>query len=120
MPAANVVAIPDAMSFADATVIEPLAVILHVLELVKIRLGDTVAVMGAGPIGLLTATVARMPAPRGSSSPTACRIGWRWRNAWARTSPSTCGQSRSSKPSSIRRAAAAWISPSTRPDRSSC
>ena len=60
MPVSNVVAIPDAMSFADATVIEPLAVILHVLELVKIRLGDTVAIMGAGPIGLLTATVAKL------------------------------------------------------------
>jgi L-iditol 2-dehydrogenase len=60
MPAANVVNIPDSMSFRDATVIEPLAVILHVLELVKVRLGDTVAVMGAGPIGLLTATMARI------------------------------------------------------------
>ena len=60
MPAANVVTIPDGMSFRDATAIEPLAVILHVLELVRIRLGDTVAVMGAGPIGLLTAAMARI------------------------------------------------------------
>ena len=34
--------------------------ILHVLELAEIRLGDTVAVMGAGPIGLLTTAVARL------------------------------------------------------------
>lgn len=60
MPAENVVAIPENMSFPEATIIEPLSVILHVLELVKIRLGDTVAVLGAGPIGLLTAVVARI------------------------------------------------------------
>lgn len=60
MPERNVVPIPDSMSFAAATILEPLAVILHILELVDIRLGDTVAVMGAGPVGLLTASVARV------------------------------------------------------------
>jgi L-iditol 2-dehydrogenase len=60
MPQRNVVAIPDSMSFVAATVIEPLAVILHILELTGIRLGETVAVLGAGPIGLLTASVARI------------------------------------------------------------
>src|SRR5947209_18469369 len=60
MPQRNVVPIPDSMSFTTATIIEPLSVILHILELVDIRLGDTVAVMGAGPVGLLTASVARI------------------------------------------------------------
>lgn len=60
VPARNLVPIPARMSFAQATVIEPLSVILHILELVDIRLGDTVAVLGAGPIGLLTAMVARI------------------------------------------------------------
>lgn len=60
VPARNTVAIPPEMSFTQATVIEPLAVILHVLELTEIQLGDTVAVMGAGPIGLLTAAIARI------------------------------------------------------------
>lgn len=59
-PERNVMPIPDSLSFTAATVLEPLAVILHVLEMVDIRLGDTVAVMGAGPIGLLTASVARI------------------------------------------------------------
>src|SRR2546423_1435579 len=49
MPQRNVVPIPDSLSYAAATVLEPLAVILHILELTKIHLGDTVAVMGAGP-----------------------------------------------------------------------
>ncbi len=60
MPAGNVVTIPDSMSFQDATVIEPLAVILHVMEMVKVRLGDTVAILGSGPIGMLTAAIARI------------------------------------------------------------
>jgi L-iditol 2-dehydrogenase len=60
MPIRNTVAIPPCMSFDQATVIEPVAVILHVFELAPIRLGDTVAVLGAGPIGLLTAAVARI------------------------------------------------------------
>jgi L-iditol 2-dehydrogenase len=59
-PKRNVVPIPDGMSYVAATVLEPLSVILHILELTDIRLGDSVAVMGAGPIGLLTASVARI------------------------------------------------------------
>jgi len=60
MPVRNVVTLPDSLSFVAATILEPLSVILHILELVDIRLGDTVAVMGAGPVGLLTASVARI------------------------------------------------------------
>jgi L-iditol 2-dehydrogenase len=60
IPEANAVAIPDSMSFTEATLIEPVAVILHVLELAPVRVGETVAVMGAGPIGLLTAALARV------------------------------------------------------------
>jgi L-iditol 2-dehydrogenase len=60
MPQRNVVPIPDTMSFVGATILEPLSVILHILELTDVRLGDTVAVMGAGPIGLLMASVARI------------------------------------------------------------
>ena len=59
LPAHNALPIPDSLSFAQTTLAEPLAVILHVLELVEIRVGDTVAVLGAGPIGLLCAAVAR-------------------------------------------------------------
>lgn len=60
MPQRNVVPIPDAISFVGATILEPLSVMLHILELTDIHLGDTVAVMGAGPIGLLMASVARI------------------------------------------------------------
>ena len=60
VPAKNCLPVPDALSLAQITLIEPLAVIVHVLELTPVRLGDTVAIFGAGPIGLLTATLARL------------------------------------------------------------
>jgi len=58
-PARNAVHVPPGMSFTQAALIEPLAVLMHVLELAPIRLGETVAVMGAGPIGLISTAVAR-------------------------------------------------------------
>ena len=54
LPPACLLAIPPAMSMELAALVEPLAVALHSLKLAAIRLGDTVAVFGAGPIGLLT------------------------------------------------------------------
>jgi L-iditol 2-dehydrogenase len=60
IPARNAVEIPSSMSYPVATVVEPLAVILHALELTRLEPGDTVAVMGAGPIGLLAVAVARI------------------------------------------------------------
>ncbi len=60
VPAINCLPVPDSFSLAQITLIEPLAVIVHVLELKPIKLGETVAILGAGPIGLLTATLARL------------------------------------------------------------
>jgi L-iditol 2-dehydrogenase len=60
IPACNAVRIPDSLPFDRATMIEPLAVILHTLDLVPVRPGDTVAVIGTGPIGLLTVAAARI------------------------------------------------------------
>ena len=59
VPAKNCLPVPDSLSLAQITLIEPLAVIFHVLELTPVRLGETVAILGAGPIGLLTASLAR-------------------------------------------------------------
>jgi L-iditol 2-dehydrogenase len=59
VPQENVVHIPDSLDYVQGTVVEPLAVAVHVLRMSKIRLGDSVAVIGAGPVGLLTAAVAR-------------------------------------------------------------
>lgn len=59
LPAGNCTRIPDGMDFGTATLAEPLAVMVHMLELIEIRAGDTVAVTGAGPIGMLCAAIAK-------------------------------------------------------------
>jgi L-iditol 2-dehydrogenase len=59
LPVANFRPIPTGMSFAGATLAEPLAIALHSLSLASIRPGESVAVIGAGPIGLLTIAALR-------------------------------------------------------------
>lgn len=54
------VPIPESMSWETAATLEPLAVAMHAVNLARLRLGDRVAVMGGGPIGLLTAAAARL------------------------------------------------------------
>ena len=49
----NMQEIPKHVSYEEAAVTEPLACVLHGIEEAKVRLGDTVAIIGAGPIGLL-------------------------------------------------------------------
>jgi len=50
--------VPDAVSDADAATIEPLTVSLHALLQSGAQLGDTVAVVGCGVVGLLLTHVA--------------------------------------------------------------
>ncbi len=52
-------AVPDGVDPRTATLAEPLAVAVHAVSLSGMERGDTVAVYGAGPIGVLTAMVAR-------------------------------------------------------------
>lgn len=52
-------AVPGSVDTRTAALAEPLAVAVHAVELSGMEQGDTVAVFGAGPIGLLTALVAR-------------------------------------------------------------
>lgn len=52
--------VPGPISPAEAAMIEPLAVALHTIELANLKPGETVAILGLGPIGLLTAQVARV------------------------------------------------------------
>jgi L-iditol 2-dehydrogenase len=59
LPASNCTRVPKEFDYATATLIEPVAVMMHILELCQIRPGDTVAVTGAGPIGMLCAAIAR-------------------------------------------------------------
>jgi L-iditol 2-dehydrogenase len=59
LPVTGFLPIPNGMSFGEATLAEPLAVALHSLHLASIRPDETVAVIGAGPIGLLTIAALR-------------------------------------------------------------
>ncbi len=52
--------VPENMSAGEAALIEPLAVAVHTIELACLRPGDTVAVLGLGPIGLMAAKVAQL------------------------------------------------------------
>jgi L-iditol 2-dehydrogenase len=54
LPLANLLAIPRELPFELATIVEPLAVAMHSMKFAEIQPGETVAVIGAGPIGLLT------------------------------------------------------------------
>jgi len=49
----NTQMIPDHVSYEEAAVTEPLACVLHGVEQAGVSLGDSVAIIGAGPIGLL-------------------------------------------------------------------
>jgi len=49
----NMQEIPPHISYEEAAITEPLACVLHGIEEAQVRLGDTVAIIGAGPIGLL-------------------------------------------------------------------
>jgi L-iditol 2-dehydrogenase len=51
--------IPDGLSFAEASVAEPLACVLNGQELAGVGAGDDVVVVGAGPIGCLHVRLAR-------------------------------------------------------------
>jgi len=53
-------AIPDSMSPAEAAMVEPAAVAVHTVELARIKPGESAAILGLGPIGLLTAQVAKL------------------------------------------------------------
>jgi len=52
--------IPDDMSYDEASLAEPLACVLNAVEFAGIKLGDTVVVMGTGPVGCMLIPVAVM------------------------------------------------------------
>ncbi len=52
--AARLMRVPDALDDRQAASVEPAAVGLHAVKLSGMRIGDRVAILGAGPIGLFT------------------------------------------------------------------
>ncbi len=52
-------ALPDGMTVTEAVMLEPLGVAVHALDLARPKLLETVAILGAGPIGLLIAQLVK-------------------------------------------------------------
>ncbi len=57
-PADYTYKIPDSVSFAEAAMVEPLAVGMQAAKKARIEAGDLAVVLGAGPIGMVTALAA--------------------------------------------------------------
>ncbi len=55
----NMLAIPPHVTFEEAAITEPLACVLRGLHETGVEIGDTVTVIGAGPIGLMFVQVAK-------------------------------------------------------------
>lgn len=50
--------IPDKMSLAEAAMLEPFSVAMHGMDVSKMKIGSHILVVGAGPIGAMTALLA--------------------------------------------------------------
>ena len=59
MPAENCFPLPEGFSPDDGALLEPLGIGIHAVDLAHLKVGETVAILGAGPIGLLIAAVAK-------------------------------------------------------------
>jgi L-iditol 2-dehydrogenase len=60
----NLLPIPDGVTFRQAALTEPLACTVHGIERSRIKLGDTVCVIGQGPIGLMLTRLAKLKGAR--------------------------------------------------------
>ena len=56
----NLIPLPDSVSDEEAGIIEPVALGLHVLDLLKPNVGDWATIIGQGPIGLLMTQIAQL------------------------------------------------------------
>lgn len=64
LPAENLMPIPANLGFAEATLFEPVSIILHSFRFGDPKVGETAAVFGAGPIGLSTIAALRLAGAR--------------------------------------------------------
>ena len=60
----NTYKLPHSVPFAEAAIVEPLACVVHGIDVAPIRVGDTIVVNGAGSIGLMFTRLATL---RGAS-----------------------------------------------------
>jgi L-iditol 2-dehydrogenase len=60
MPAHTCFPVPDSVDNDAAALLEPLGVAIHAIDLAKIKVADSVAILGAGPIGLFVLQLAKL------------------------------------------------------------
>lgn len=60
MPAHTCFPVPDVIDNDAAALLEPLGVAIHATDLAKIKVADSVAILGAGPIGLYILQLAKL------------------------------------------------------------
>jgi L-iditol 2-dehydrogenase len=60
----GIVGIPDAVSFEEATFIEPINTIVKAVQKARVAKGETVLILGCGPIGLQLLMVANLEGPK--------------------------------------------------------
>lgn len=58
-PAVGLHKLPDGISYKEAAFLEPISIVVHALESNPITPGDTVAIVGPGPLGLFSVQAAR-------------------------------------------------------------
>ncbi len=60
VPVSGLIKIPERLEYEKAILVEPLAVAIHAVRLAKVDVYDFAAVIGAGPIGILVALIAKL------------------------------------------------------------
>jgi len=60
----NYLHIPEGLDYREAALVEPLACALHGIDRIDIKIGDTVVVIGVGPIGLMFVKLATLKGAR--------------------------------------------------------
>ncbi len=85
VPADTCFPVPEGMSAATATMLEPLGVAIHAMDLAKLRVGESLAVIGTGSIGLCTLQLTAM----GHAGPVFAADQLPWRADYA----AKCGAS---------------------------
>jgi L-iditol 2-dehydrogenase len=60
MPARTCFPVPDSLDDAGAALLEPLGIAVHAIDLARIRVADSVAILGAGCIGLTILQLAKL------------------------------------------------------------
>ncbi len=60
MPARSCFPVPDSLDDTEAALLEPLGVAIHAVDLARIRIAESAAIIGMGPIGLLILQLMRL------------------------------------------------------------